>query len=146
MICEATMNRDRSINPGSQSLTYFLIAMFISLAQSIKAKFSCIPTDETDFTVLAMRNLVGYIFTMCASGTTPITNIWKVLSHYPTKVPGIDAFEIKDFWILQNLIDMFPYCMWSIAEPNFKKRSFKFSPGSISLNLSIVFRRCLGAR
>jgi len=123
MICEATMNRDRSINPGSQSLTYFLIAMFISLAQSIKVKFSCIPTDESDFTVLAMRNLVGYIFTMCASGTTPITNIWKVLSHYPTKVPGIDAFEIKDFWILQNLIDMFPYCMWSVAEPNFKKNT-----------------------
>ena len=123
MICEATMNRDRSINPGSKSLTYFLIAMFISLAQSIKEKFSCIPTDETDFTVLAMRNLVGYIFTMCASGTTPITNIWKVLSHYPTKVPGIDSFELKDFWILQNLIDMFPYCMWSIAEPNFKKNT-----------------------
>lgn len=123
MICEATMNRDRSINPGSKSLTYFLISMFISLAQSIKSKFSCIPTDETDFTVLAMRNLVGYIFTMCASGTTPITNIWKVLSHYPTKVPGIDAFEIKDFWILQNLIDMFPYCMWSVAEPNFKQNT-----------------------
>ena len=123
MICEATMNRDRSISPGSKSLTYFLIAMFISLAQSIKVKFSCIPTDETDFTVLAMRNLVGYIFTMCASGTTPITNIWKVLSHYPTKVPGIDAFEMKDFWILQNLIEMFPYCMWSVAEPNFKKNT-----------------------
>jgi len=123
MICEATMNRDRSINPGSQSLTYFLISMFISLAQSIKVKISCIPNDESDFTVLAMRNLVGYIFTMCASGTTPITNIWKVLSHYPTKVPGIDAFEIKDFWILQNLIDMFPYCMWGIAEPNFKKNT-----------------------
>jgi len=123
MVCEATMNRDRSINPGSKSLTYFLIAMFISLAQSIKVKFSCIPTDETDFTVLAMRNLVGYIFTMCASGTTPITNIWKVLSHYPTKVPGIDAFEKKDFWILQNLIDMFPYCMWNVAEANFKKNT-----------------------
>lgn len=123
MICEATINRDRNIKPSSKSLTYFLIAMFISLAQSIRKRVSKLPTDESDFTVLAMRNLVGYIFTMCASGTAPITNIWKVLSHYPTKVPGIDAFEIKDFWILQNLIDMFPYCMWSIAEPNFKKNT-----------------------
>jgi hypothetical protein len=123
MVREAAMNRDRSISAGSTSLTYFLIAMFISLAQNIKSRFSSMPTDKTDFTVIAMRNLVGYIFTMCASGTTPLSNIWQVLSYYPTHVPAMNAFELKDLWILKNLIDMFPYCLWSVAEPNFKKNT-----------------------
>ena len=39
MICEASINRDRQINPGSKQLTYFIIAMLISIAQSIKIKF-----------------------------------------------------------------------------------------------------------
>ena len=123
MVREAVMNRDRNISGGSTSLTYFLIAMFISLAQNIKSRLSSIPTDKTDFTVITMRNLVGYIFTMCASGTTPLSNIWQVLSYYPTHVPTMNAFEKKDLWILRNLIDMFPYCLWSVAEPNFKKNT-----------------------
>ena len=123
MVCEATLNRSRSIGGGSTSLTYFLIAIFISLAQSIKSRISSLPTDKTDFTVIAMRNLVGYIFTMCASGTMPLSNIWQVLSYYPEQVPKINAFEQKDLWILRNLIDMFPYCLWSVAEPNFKKNT-----------------------
>jgi hypothetical protein len=123
MVCEATLNRSRSISGGATSLTYFLIAIFISLSQSIKSRISSLPTDKTDFTVIAMRNLVGYIFTMCASGTSPLSNIWQVLSYYPEQVPKINAFEKKDLWILRNLIDMFPYCLWSVAEPNFKKNA-----------------------
>jgi len=123
MVKEAVMNRSRNISGGSTSLTYFLIAMFISLAQNIKSRLSSMPTDKTDFTVIAMRNLIGYIFTMCASGTTPLSNIWQVLSYYPTHVPTMNAFETKDLWILRNLIDMFPYCLWSVAEPNFKKNT-----------------------
>ncbi len=123
MICEAACNRTRNISPSSVHLTKFLIAMFISIAQSIKSRFSMLPTDETDFTVVAMRTLLGYTFTTLASGKIPMSNMWQVLSYYPTQVPHIDAFNPDDLWILENLIDMFPYCMWSVAEPTFKKNT-----------------------
>ena len=123
MVCEAACNRTRNISPSSVYLTKFLIAMFISIAQSIKSRFSTLPTDETDFTVVAMRTLLGYTFTTLASGKIPMSNMWQVLSYYPTQVPQIDAFNPDDLWILENLIDMFPYCMWGVAEPTFKKNT-----------------------
>ena len=91
MVCEAACNRTRNISPSSVHLTKFLIAMFISIAQSIKSRFSTLPTDETDFTVVAMRTLLGYTFTTLASGNVPMSNMWQVLSYYPTHVPQIDA-------------------------------------------------------
>ena len=123
MIPESVNGRLLNINGGSKSLTYLLISMFISLAQNIKSKFTSIPDDKNSFTVIAMRNLLGNIFSLLASGSTPLSNIWQVLSHYPTHVPNIKAFEAHDLWILENIIDMFPYCMWSNAEANFKKNT-----------------------
>jgi len=123
IIPESANGRSLNIKGSSKSLTYFLISMFISVAQNIKSKFTTIPTDKDSFTVIAMRNLLGYIFTSLASGTTPLSNIWQVLSHYPTHVPNIDSFDSTDLWILLNLIDMFPYCMWTKAESNFKKNT-----------------------
>ena len=123
MIPESVNGRKLNIKASSQSLTYFLISMFISVSQSIKIKFSSIPTDNTSFTVMAMRNLLGTIFTMLASGSVPLSNMWKVLSHYPTHIPVIEPFDTDELWILQNLIDMFPYCKWESALPNFKKNT-----------------------
>ena len=123
MIPESVNGRKLNIKASSQSLTYFLISMFISVSQSIKIKFSSIPTDNTSFTVIAMRNLLGTIFTMLASGSVPLSNMWKVLSHYPTHIPVIEPFDSDELWILQNLIDMFPYCKWESALPNFKKNT-----------------------
>ena len=123
MIPESVNGRTLNIKASSQSLTYFLISMFISVSQSIKIKFSAIPTDNTSFTVIAMRNLLGTIFTMLASGSVPLSNMWKVLSHYPTHIPVIEPFDSNELWILQNLIDMFPYCKWESALPNFKKNT-----------------------
>ena len=121
MICEAYMNRTRSISGGSPALSYFLVALFVSIAQSIRCMFSTVPTDPTDFTVVAMRNLLGYIFTTLAAGEHPLSNIWKLLSSYPTRVPGIEGFKAKELWIVSNLTDMFPYCVWGCASANFKK-------------------------
>ena len=121
MICEASMNRERNISPGSKHLSYFIIAMLMSLANSIKEKFSSIPDNPEDFTVIAMRNLLGYIFTTLAAGEQPMSTIWKTLSSYPTKIPSIEGFKKNELWIVKNLIDMFPYCVWNKATKVFKK-------------------------
>ena len=123
MVCEAACNRTRHISPASVHLSKFLLGLFLSVAQSIRIRFSSVPTDATDFTVIAMRTLLGFAFTTLASGSVPMSNMWQVLSKYPTHIPQIDAFNRDDLWILENLVDMFPYCMWGCAEANFKKNS-----------------------
>lgn len=123
MIISAFTNRDRQISPGSITLTKFLVAMFMSIAKSIRSKFTSIPTDETDFTVKAMRTLIGFAFTSLACGAEPASYIWQVLSHYPVEVPTMKAFEVDELWIVEGLIDMFPYCLWTKAEANFKKNT-----------------------
>ena len=82
--------------------------MFISIAQSIKSRFSNLPTDETDFTVVAMRTLLSYTFTTLHLERF-LCLICGRFPCYPTHIPQIDAFNPDDLWILENLIDMFPY-------------------------------------
>ena len=91
-------NRTRNISPSSVHLTKFLIAMFISIAQSIKSRFSTLPTDETDFTVVAMNPTRLYLHYSSILKMFLCLICGKFSHTIQRTCPQIDAFNPNDSW------------------------------------------------
>jgi hypothetical protein len=113
-ISEATCSRSFNISPGDRNLGFFLLHGLLSTMESIVQGFSKVPSKTEDWentSCQMMRGLFGQVFTLLASGNTPLSMAWQLVM----KSPNLEVPAGDQWWIYRRVAQCFPYTCWPTA-------------------------------
>lgn len=107
-LCEAELTRklNLSISPASETLSFGLVHMFLSIAEEI---IKTLTTDRCEFEdgiAETIRGLVIHIMTICGSGSNPLCNIFTLFYDKIITLPK------NQNWIAVRLFSILPYTGW----------------------------------
>lgn len=116
-MCNAIPMREYHVAPSNKDLGFLLAYSITDIMKSLAATRSAPPppSDDGDTTTKVMRGLYGYLMTVLAAGTQPMSMGWQMLS----KSDAIEVPTSDTFWLYTTIIQLFPYTAW--PQEQFKK-------------------------